>query len=215
MSIYTRIYSNIVSRNVNNKHLWEDKTNSLHRHHIVPKHSGGKDEESNYTYLTVREHQIAHYLLWKIHGKVNDLRSMKMLSARLTTYQRSVIGKWCYDNKISCYDKKYDDVRSEWRKRGNETQRKENIGCYYNEEERLKSCSKGGKKTISDPTTPFGYWASPEGRSKRAALGGKALQGMVCVTNGIHRTRINPTKLNEYLANGYRLGFTLSSCNES
>jgi len=99
MNIYHRIYSNIISRNVNKKELWENKENGLHRHHIIPKHMGGEDTEDNYTYLTVREHQIAHYLLWKIYGKVNDLRSMHMLGARLTPYQRQITGKWCFENK--------------------------------------------------------------------------------------------------------------------
>ena len=48
-----------------------------------------------------------------------------------------------------------------------------------------------------------------EKRSEYASLGGKSLMGMICVTNGKHRTRIRPEKLNEFLLNGYVLGFTL------
>lgn len=36
-------------------------------HHIIPKSMGGSDDASNLVYLTVREHYIAHQLLWKIH----------------------------------------------------------------------------------------------------------------------------------------------------
>jgi hypothetical protein len=56
MSIYSQIYYNLVSRNVNKKALWESKEIELHRHHIKPKHDGGEDVESNYTYLSVRQH---------------------------------------------------------------------------------------------------------------------------------------------------------------
>jgi len=48
-------------------------------------------------------------------------------------------------------------------------------------------------------------------RTEYAKLGGQSLKGMICVTNGIHRTRIKPHLLDEYVSNGYRLGFTLFS----
>jgi len=51
----------------------------------------------------------------------------------------------------------------------------------------------------------------PANFQKYASLGGKALKGMICVTNGVHRTRIRPDKLQEYISNGYRKGFTVSS----
>jgi hypothetical protein len=35
------------------------------RHHVVPLHEGGTDDESNVVVLTPREHAIAHYLLVK------------------------------------------------------------------------------------------------------------------------------------------------------
>jgi hypothetical protein len=33
-------------------------------HHIIPRSMGGTDESNNITYLTAREHFIAHWLLW-------------------------------------------------------------------------------------------------------------------------------------------------------
>lgn len=38
------------------------------RHHIIPKSLGGSDNESNLTWLTGREHFIAHCLLARIYG---------------------------------------------------------------------------------------------------------------------------------------------------
>lgn len=112
MNIYHRLYTNLISHNVNKKELWENKENGLHRHHIIPKHMGG---------AAGAKRQI--------------------------------------ENKIGIHD--------------------------------------------------------PANFQKNAILGGKAIKGMICVTNGAHRTRIRPEKLNEYLSNGYRRGFTLFSSNES
>lgn len=121
----------------------------LHRHHIIPKHSGGEDDESNYTYLTVREHIISHYLLWRIYRNVNDLRSMHMLGANLSIQQRKIIGKWCYENKIGFH----------------KGLTKEQI------RQRFESAMKTQKEKNSKNT--FYYWMSPEGRHERAVMGGK------------------------------------------
>lgn len=43
-----------------------------HKHHIIPKHSGGTDDPSNLIELTVEEHAEAHRLLWEKYGKRED-----------------------------------------------------------------------------------------------------------------------------------------------
>jgi len=40
----------------------------LVKHHIVPKSMGGSNEVENISILTVREHYIAHLILWKAYG---------------------------------------------------------------------------------------------------------------------------------------------------
>lgn len=50
-----------------------------HRHHIVPKHAGGTNDSSNITKLQVKEHRLAHFLLFKIYGKYEDELAYKML----------------------------------------------------------------------------------------------------------------------------------------
>ena len=89
----------------------------LHRHHIIPKHSGGTDNKENYTYLTVREHIIAHYLLWRIYKNPNDLRSMQMLGANLSVEYRRQIGIFCRDHNIGFFSYSK-EVQSEWSKKG-------------------------------------------------------------------------------------------------
>jgi hypothetical protein len=123
----------------------------LHRHHIVPTHSGGTDDPENITYLTVREHIIAHYLLWRINKNPNDLRSMHMLGAKLTPLQRKATGEFCRDNKLGFHGAT-PKQKCEWRKRGIETQK------------------------LSGDTNSFYWWSTPEGRRKRASMGGKATQ---------------------------------------
>jgi hypothetical protein len=73
MAFYSKIYYNICKKGKEAKNQYKSFSD-LHKHHIIPKHSGGNDDESNLTYLTIREHIIAHYLLWKIHKNTNDLR---------------------------------------------------------------------------------------------------------------------------------------------
>jgi hypothetical protein len=174
------IYNNLCCSRSQLKNLWV-KGSNIHRHHIIPKHQGGLDEETNYTYLSVREHIIAHYLLWKIYKKPNDLRAMHMLGCNLTSEQRKTIGFWCKDNNIGIFDPTK-NFKSEWSKRGVKTQIDKKIGIH-----------------------------NPDNFKKNASFGGKALKNMVCVTNGKHRTRIHPERLEEFLSNGYIKGFVLFS----
>lgn len=121
----------------------------LHTHHIIPKHSNGTNDKDNITYLTIREHIIAHFLLWKLHKNPNDLRAMYMLGAKLTSKQRSIIGIFCRDNKIG-YHKLTKEERRIYGAIGLETQ-----------------------KASNDENT-FYFWSTEEGRRRRASLGGKA-----------------------------------------
>jgi hypothetical protein len=38
------------------------------KHHIVPRSMGGGDEPSNIIVLTLRQHYVAHWMLWKVYG---------------------------------------------------------------------------------------------------------------------------------------------------
>lgn len=53
-----------------------------HRHHIVPKHAGGSNEESNIVVLTIPEHAEAHRLLFEQHGKLEDKVAWLALSGQ-------------------------------------------------------------------------------------------------------------------------------------
>lgn len=150
MSIYLQIYQNLCNSRKQNVHLYE-KFSGLHKHHIIPRHANGNDDPDNFTYLTVREHIIAHFLLWKLYREPNDLRAMHMLGACLTPEQRKITGEWCRDNKIGFHSDIYThEERMEWKNRGRETQKNNN------------------------DTNSFYYWSTEEGRKKRSSIGGKA-----------------------------------------
>lgn len=55
-----------------------------HRHHIIPRHAGGTDDESNIELLTVEEHAEAHRILFEKHGRWQDKVAWHFLSAVIT-----------------------------------------------------------------------------------------------------------------------------------
>lgn len=215
-NIYSRIYTNLCNNGQLFKESYE-KGSNLHRHHIIPKHSGGLDEESNYTYLSVREHIIAHFLLWKIHNNPNDLRAMKMLGANLTYTQRKIVGLWCKENKIGWHNEK---VRKNAQIKGHETQKLKNTKdtFYYwsTPVGRKERASMGGKASIISPNNPWSYWASETGRKERASLGGKSHKGKKCMYIPGDKTfkRIKPEDIEEHLKLGYIFGSPISTKNQ-
>jgi hypothetical protein len=82
MSIYTAIHNNLINSRKHLKEEWKPVGSGLERHHIKPRHIGGLDEETNYTYLTHREHIIAHWLLWKLYGRSEDRIAYLVMNGR-------------------------------------------------------------------------------------------------------------------------------------
>ena len=54
-----------------------------HLHHVIPKHMGGTDDESNLVELTIEEHAEAHRLLYEQHGHWQDKLAWKGLSGQI------------------------------------------------------------------------------------------------------------------------------------
>ena len=163
MSIYSNIYLKLCSERKLLKEHYK-KGSNIHRHHIIPKHSGGIDDDSNYTYLTIREHIIAHFLLWKIHKNPNDLRSMKMLGSNLTYEQRRIVGLWCKENKIGFHsDSNWASIAGK-----KSISSPNNPWSYWaSEEGRKKRSSMGGKKAAELKINVGRVWMSKNGTSKR------------------------------------------------
>jgi len=55
-----------------------------HKHHIIPKHLGGSDEESNLVELTIEEHAEAHKKLYEEHGRWEDKLAWQGLAGLMT-----------------------------------------------------------------------------------------------------------------------------------
>ena len=56
---------------------------SSHKHHIIPRHMGGSNHESNIVVLSVEEHAEAHRKLYEEHGKWQDKIAADMLSGQI------------------------------------------------------------------------------------------------------------------------------------
>ena len=56
---------------------------NYHIHHILPKHMGGTDEETNLIKLTVDAHAEAHKKLWEEYGHWQDYLAWQGLSKRV------------------------------------------------------------------------------------------------------------------------------------
>lgn len=55
------------------------KRPGYHRHHVIPRHAGGTDDDSNLVYLTPEEHARAHLELFKKYGKYEDAMAYNSL----------------------------------------------------------------------------------------------------------------------------------------
>ena len=49
------------------------------KHHIVPRAHGGGDDEANLVVFTAREHFLAHWLLFRIHGDHATARAFRLM----------------------------------------------------------------------------------------------------------------------------------------
>lgn len=212
MGIYSIIYNNLCNEKCQLKELYKPGS-GLHRHHIIPRHMGGSDDESNFTYLTVKEHIIAHFLLWKIHKNINDLRSMKMLGAELTLEQRRAVGIYCRDNKIGFHGAPK-DKRKQWAAKGVESQKiSGDINSFYwwsTEEGRKKRASMGGAAgALSQIKNKHGiHTADLEKRNEWASLGGKAHKDKRCMYIPGETTfkRVKSEDIESFLSKGYIFG---------
>ena len=54
-----------------------------HKHHIIPKHIGGKNDPSNLIELTIPEHAEVHRKLYEEHGRWQDRIAWKTLSGSI------------------------------------------------------------------------------------------------------------------------------------
>ena len=124
---------------------------NLHRHHIVPIHAGGLNESSNYTYLTLREHILAHYLLWRINKDSADINSMRILKGCICPFRNRLVGKNSLEKQKGIFDPKYKKIRSEWGNKGRHTQKLLGVGIHSPESRRKGGLATAGTIAIHKP----------------------------------------------------------------
>lgn len=100
-----------------------------HRHHIIPRHMGGTDDEENLTPpISVEVHAAFHKQLWEDLGHIEDFIAWKALSGRITSEEaRLAAAKAGQDKSI-----KYIESRSV-------------LGHLLQKHATKESCSAGGK----------------------------------------------------------------------
>lgn len=140
---------------------------------------------------------------------------MKMLGAKLSCTYRKTIGIFCRDNSIGFFNKKYDESRNLWRRKGLVKQKEEyekygKKNTYYfkyTTAGRTQYASIGGKASYaSGNCKEFLFWASPDGRKIRASLGGKSHFGKKWVNKDGIVKFVHESKLNEYISSGWSIG---------
>lgn len=62
-----------------------------HKHHIIPKHIGGKDDPENLVELTIEEHAEAHKKLFEKYGKIEDKIAWLALSGQITSSEATIL----------------------------------------------------------------------------------------------------------------------------
>lgn len=84
---WTLIYKNLMNNAILEKRI---KSTEIYyeNHHIIPKHMGGDNSENNLVLLTFREHVLAHYLLWRIHGYEGDKLMYSLRNCQTEESQR-------------------------------------------------------------------------------------------------------------------------------
>ena len=116
--LFEKNYKTLCERGKTRKGQWKPGS-GLERHRILPEHQGGIYVDSNCTYLTLREHAIAHYLLWRINGNVGD----------------QLASRWMRNLKPECYPSRLGIKHSE---RSKEKMSQKQSGKLKSEEHKKK-----------------------------------------------------------------------------
>lgn len=91
---YTKIYTDLI---ISRKNRILEEHEYYETHHILPLSMGGKNNEDNLVKLTLREHLLSHWLLWRIHRDSSTGFAFSRISKRVISIMKIV--------KINCSNK--------------------------------------------------------------------------------------------------------------
>lgn len=143
------------------------------KHHIIPKYQGGGNESKNLVKLTHHQHIMAHYILWRLYGNLEDKIAYKMMQGqtiegRILKQELAIKNSLKYGReyvtKMFKDEKKVEEIMIKRR----ETRCKNNNGNYYSQvtlhqfsentplkclsKESIEKRKKSHKKTLSKMT---------------------------------------------------------------
>ena len=142
-------------------------TRNKHRHHLIPKHMGGTDDEDNLTPpISIELHAEFHRLLWEDFGKYEDFIAWRCLSGRMSSEDARIAAAKIGQEKSSLY-KESRKITGEILKNsrtfescsaGGKTASKILVKWQEeNREEFLANCSKIGKENSIKAMIPHEY----------------------------------------------------------
>ena len=137
----------------------------MHRHHLIPKHLGGGEEEENLTPpISIALHAAFHKDLYEELGNTEDYIAWKALSGRLTSEQARLMAAKSGQEKSEKYKNRVLGPHlalhrtKETCSRGGKTASKSLVKWISeNREEHARICAENGKKKGPKQCIPHSY----------------------------------------------------------
>ena len=116
-----------------------------HTHHIIPKHIGGTDDQSNLIKLTVEEHAEAHRILYVQHNRWQDNVAWRALSGQISSDEarRIAVSKANTGRKQSI-EHVQKRVNARLKTRPHSTLGQKNKPCSEERKRKISEANKGG-----------------------------------------------------------------------
>ena len=172
-----------------------------HKHHIIPKHLGGSDDESNLIELTIEEHAEEHRKLYEKYGNEKDkiawLGLAKLASKSDIMKELHQLGRKISDQKMMEkhgvsnpgqleHVRKMTSERNKKLHKEGKLKQVDWVGRKHKAETRQKM-SASAKERLKDPKKNSQY-------------------GTCWITNGSENKKIKKEELDQYIKLGYRKG---------
>ena len=137
----------------------------MHRHHLIPKHLGGGDEEENLTPpICIALHAAFHKDLYKELGNTEDYIAWKALSGRLTSEEARLMAAKSGQDKSEKYKNRVlgphlalHRTKETCSKGGKTASKSLVVWIKNNKEEHAKMCAENGKKKSITQSIPHSY----------------------------------------------------------
>lgn len=150
---WIKIYEKFIEKYRNQ----ELKNNTFYyKHHIIPKHIGGDNSNQNLIRLTLRQHTLAHYILYKGYHRQEDKIAWLMMSGQteegLLERRKLAVLRSNQSDKVKILKEKFKDKKwVEQRKiKSKNTKLLNNNNRYYSEEGRKKLSESMKNREITD-----------------------------------------------------------------